>query len=134
MKINKQNIHTVYYRLSKALIDKEFTTQRFYHQAKRRNSLKRELNISEYSSDDSYMSNYEIEESQKTLWINNNVFELETNFITRTPDEPFIRIIDNMNKAFLINAGDEIKFNQNRITIRTWHPTKKEKCTLLITY
>lgn len=132
MKINKQNIHTVYYRLSKALIDKEFTTQRFYHQAKRRNSLKREFNIPD--DENVYLSIYEIEESNKTIWGNKNDFELETNFITRKPDEPFIRIIDNMNRAFLINAGDEIKFNQNRITIRTWHPTRKEKCTLLITY
>lgn len=130
MKINKQNIHTVFYRLNNALNNKNFTNQRFYHQAKRRNSLRKHYNL----PDEDYLSCYEVEESALSIWSNKNTFELETNFITRTPDEPFIRVIDDMNRGFLINAGDEIKFNQNRITIRTWHPTKKEKCTMLITY
>lgn len=118
MKINQSNLHYVAHLLRKHLPNDIFS-QYFYNKEKKLNSILRYFNIPDVFP---YFL-YEVEKSNLG-YMKNIKIDLESYYIR----------VGNGKEAFVLHIGDEIKFGVERITIKCKHPTKKSKCTHLITF
>ena len=131
MKITKANLSYVAHLLRKN-ISNGFTSQAFYPEAKRFNSILKYFNINNNFED--FL--YKIEES--------NICEFEKGIIEI--EDTYIRIHngvysnndyefwDDPYKATIVEIGDEIKFNKGLITIRQKFPIHDAKCIEKFTF
>ena len=131
MKITKANLSYVAHLLRKN-ISNGFTSQAFYPEAKRFNSILKYFNINNNFED--FL--YKIEQS--------NICEFEKGIIEI--EDTYIRIHngvysnndyefwDDPYKATIVEIGDEIKFNKGLITIRQKFITHDAKCIEKITF
>lgn len=131
MKITKANLSYVAHLLRKN-ISNGFTSQAFYPEAKRFNSILKHFKIKEDWKDFLYKVEQSIECS-----FEKGIIEVESDYI-RIHNEIYSNFnsdfFDDPHKATLIHVGDEITFNKGLITIRQKFVTHDAKCIEKFTF
>lgn len=135
IKITEDNIKSVFGMLKKQNTG-ILTVQHFYPNSRKRNAVLRLI-----KPEIKPFHNEVLKSRKNTFNVVLIELDISRNFFRRFKDEMFIRVSNNNDdmyeyKAFLINIGDTIDFNNGtEIKIKTNHPTKRdEKSDLIVKF